>query len=149
MTQIQIVITPELFDEMEQEWAPPNDPVFRLVPATFEQQAATLYHTMGQPVVSSATFWTVYQELLSAFRMLPANPQLAEALLSADEGADEVVPVLTGLRELRHGDNVVGEHGYLYYGGLENPPVDDDLDETDKESAAGGVDPREFADFSD
>jgi hypothetical protein len=146
------VITPELFDEMEQEWAPPNDPVFRLVPATFEQQAAMLYHTLGQPAVSSATFWTVYQELLSAFRTLPDNLQLAEALLSADEGANEEVPVLTGLRELRHGDNVVGEHGYLYYGGLENPPVNDD-DGThasgsgDEEPA--GVDLREYADFSD
>ena len=130
---------------MEQEWAPPDDPVFRLVPATFEQQAATLYQTIGQPDVSSATFWTVYQELLTAFRMLPANPQLAEALLGADEGADEEVPVLTGLRELRHGDNVVGEHRYLYYGGLENPPADDD--ESEEEPAV--VDPREFADFSD
>jgi hypothetical protein len=78
---------------MEQEWAPPNDPVFWLVPATFEQQAARLYHTIGQPVVSSATFWTVYQELLTAFHMLPANLQLAEALLSADECANEEVPV--------------------------------------------------------
>lgn len=140
---------------MEQEWAPPNDPVFRLVPATFEQQAAMLYHTIGQPVVSSATIWIVYQELLSAFRMLPANPQLGEALLSADEGADEEVPVLTGLRELRHGDNVVGEHGYLYYGGLDNPPVDDDdareseSDEVHEDPAGSGVDLREFADFSD
>jgi hypothetical protein len=47
---------------MEQEWAPPSDPVFQLVPATFEQQAAMLYQTLGQPVVSSTTFWTVYQE---------------------------------------------------------------------------------------
>lgn len=135
---------------MEQEWAPPNDPVFRLVPATFEQQAAMLYRTLGQPVVSSATFWTVYQELLSAFHTLPANPQLAEALLSADEGADEEVPVLTGLHELRHGDNVVGEHG-----GLDNPPANDldDLDGThgssDEEPAQAGVDLREYADFSD
>ena len=127
---------------MEQEWAPPDDPVFRLVPATFEQQAATLYHTIGKPAVSSTSFWTIYQELLSAFHMLPANPQLAEALLSADEGADEVVPVLTGLHDLRHGDN--GEHEYIYYGGLENPPIDDESDEE-----LAGVDLREFADFSD
>ena len=139
---------------MEQEWAPPNDPVFRLVPATFEQQAAMSYCTLGQPVMSSATFWTVYQELLSAFHTLLANPQLAlqlaEALLSADEGADEEVPVLTGLHELRHGDNVVGEHG-----GLDNPPANDldDLDGThgssDEEPAQAGVDLREYADFSD
>jgi hypothetical protein len=40
-----------------------------------------------------------------------------------------VPPVLAGLRELRHGDNVVGKHGYIYYGGLENPPVDDSDEE--------------------
>ena len=106
-------------------------------------------HTLGQPVVSSTTFWTVYQELLSAFCTLLANLQLAEALLSAEEGVDEQVPVLTGLHELRHGDNIVGEHGYLYYGGLENPPVDNDGsgDDTDEEPA--GVNLQEFANFSD
>ena len=107
-----------------------------------------LYHTLEQPIVSSATFWTVYQELLSAFHMLPANLQLAEALLSADEGADKDVPVLTGLCELQHGDNIVGEHGYIYYGGLENPPVDDDGSGDDSEGPAG-VDLREFNSFSD
>lgn len=136
---------------MEQEWVPRSDPVFRLVPATFEQQAAMLYHTLGQPVVSSATFWTVYQKLLSAFHILPANPQLADDLLSADEGADEEVPVLTGLRELRHGDNVVGGQHDGYYGESENPPspVDDSDGGSDDSEEPAGVDHREFAYFSD
>lgn len=47
--------------------------------------------------------------------------------------------VLAGLRELRHGDNVVGEHGYIYYGGLENPPGTDEED----------VNLREYGDFGD
>ncbi|KAF8232648.1 hypothetical protein L208DRAFT_1271005, partial [Tricholoma matsutake] len=140
----KVVISPKLFDEMEQEWAPPSDPVFQLVPVTFAEQATMLYHALGQPAVSCITFWTVYQELLAAFLRLPADPQLAEALLMADEGVEVEVPVLTGLRELQHGDNVVGEHGYMYCGGLENPPPIDE-----EEEGPGNVDLREFADFSD
>lgn len=82
---------------MEQEWAPPSDPVFQLVPVTFAEQATMLYHALGQPAVSCITFWTVYQELLAAFLRLPADPQLAEALLRVDEGVEVEVPVLTGL----------------------------------------------------
>ena len=124
---------------MEARWAPRNNPVFQLVPPTFAQQAATLYSDMGEPAVSSLTFWAVYQGLLAAFHALLDDPRLLEAFLTADEGADDKVDILAGLWELRHGDNVVGEHGYIYYGGLENPPG------TDKED----VDLREYGDFSD
>ena len=60
------------------------------------------------------------------------------------------MPVLTGLRELRHGDKVIGENGYLYYGELENPPLPDDGG-SDGEGAnvENMVDLREYADFSD
>ncbi|KAF8230959.1 hypothetical protein L208DRAFT_1378304 [Tricholoma matsutake] len=71
----------------------------------------TFYHAMGEPVVSSLTFWTMYQDLLALFHALPDDPQLAKALCMADEGADEEVPILTGLRELWHGDNIIGENG--------------------------------------
>jgi hypothetical protein len=114
-------VCPDLFDEMEQEWVRPHDSVFQLVPPTFAKQITTFYHAMGEPVVSSLTFWTIYQDLLVLFRALPDDPQLAEALCMADEGADEEVPILTGLRELRHEGNIVGENGYVYYGGLEDP----------------------------
>ena len=114
------------------------------------KQITTFYHAMGEPVVSSLTFWTIYQDLLALFRALPDDPQLAEALCMADEGADEEVPILTGLRELRHGDNIVGENGYVYYGGLEDPPLSDNGghngEGVDVENV---VDLQEYADFSD
>jgi len=69
---------------MEARWAPRNNPVFRLVLPTFAQQAATLYADMGEPAVSSLTFWAVYQGLLAAFHALPDDPRLLEAFLTAD-----------------------------------------------------------------
>jgi len=59
----------------EQEWAPPDDPVFRLVPPTFAEQATALYTAMGQPAVSSLTFWVVYVDLLAAFRLFHLIPR--------------------------------------------------------------------------
>jgi hypothetical protein len=35
---------------------------------------------------------------------------MAEALLRADEGGEEDMELLPGLRELRNGDNVIGQH---------------------------------------
>jgi hypothetical protein len=124
---------------MEARWAPRDNPVFQLVPPTFAQQAADLYSYMGKPAVSSLTFWAVYQGLLAEFHALPDDPRLLEAFFAADEGADDEVDVLAGLRELRHGDNVVGEHGYIHYGGPENPTGADEED----------TDLREYVDFSD
>ena len=60
------------------------------------------------------------------FCALPDDPQLAKALHMADEGADEEVLIQTGLHELWHGDNIIGENGYVYYGGLEDPPLSND-----------------------
>jgi hypothetical protein len=108
---------------------------------------------MGQPAISSLTFWVVYVDLLAAFRALPSNPQMAEALLRADEGREEDMELLPGLRELRNGDNVIDQHGYLYYGGLENPPPVDDAsgsgEDEDEEAGLENIDLREYADFSD
>ncbi|KAF5377829.1 hypothetical protein D9615_006831 [Tricholomella constricta] len=116
-----VIVSPELFDEIEKEWAPSNDPVFRLVPSTFNEQASVLYAAIQYPTVSSFTFWPVYLDMLAAFRALPHDPILAAALLTADQGEENDMPLMAGLRELRHGDNVVGPHGYIYHGGLEDP----------------------------
>jgi len=98
-----------------------------------------LYSDMGEPAVSSLTFWAVYQGLLAAFHALLDDPRLLEAFLTANEGADDEVDILAGLQKLWHGDNVAGEYGYIYYGGLENPPGTDEED----------VDLCEYGDFSD
>ncbi|KAF8056048.1 hypothetical protein FPV67DRAFT_1566782 [Lyophyllum atratum] len=119
---LKVVISPELFDE--------------LVPPTFGEQASALYVSIGSPAVSSLTFWAVYSDLLEAFLALPHDPAFAAALLMADQGEEHDVPVMAGLRELRHGDNVVGPYGL----------VDGGDDGSEDES---NIDLREYADFSD
>src|SRR5271168_3890457 len=104
---MSIVISPELFDEMEREWVHPEDPVFKLVPTAFEAQVTVLYNRIGNPEVSSLTIWDVYSHLLDAFRSLPSCSDFERALASVNEVVEEDIPLLDGLNELRHGDNVV------------------------------------------
>ena len=125
---------------MEQKWATPDDPIFQLTPPIFTEQAQVImYQSIGQPAVSLLTFWDVYLALLSAFHVLPDDPELAAALAMGDEGAEADVLLLCDLQELWHGDNVVSDHGYVYYGGLKTPPINVDVED---------IDIREYADFS-
>lgn len=139
----QVGVSTELFDEMEQKWAPRDLPVFQLVPPPFEKQVNVLYTSLGKPAVHFQTFWNVYDQLLTAFRALPQAVPLTEALGDTDQDVEEEVPLISGLRDLRYGDAAVGELGYVYYGGLDNPSV---FTEGDQEEAE---DLREYADFSD
>ena len=47
----------------EAEWAPPDDPVFRLVPPDFESYVAQCFKDLGEPEVNFDTFWDVYHGL--------------------------------------------------------------------------------------
>ncbi|KII92463.1 hypothetical protein PLICRDRAFT_678606 [Plicaturopsis crispa FD-325 SS-3] len=103
-----------LFDEMEQQWAPPEHPIFQLVPPTFAAQANELYRQLGNPLVSGDTFWAVYRSLLQAFRPFSNTPLLADVLgdpSALPEGELEMIQILPNLRELRNGDAVVGTGG--------------------------------------
>jgi len=136
---------------MEQRWAPRDLPVFQLVPQTFDEQANLLYDDLGHPAVSSSSFWDVYKQLLSAFRALPASSLLDEAVSLSAAAADvveEEVPLLPGLRDLRYGNDEIGDLGYLYYGGLSQPPVQPPSTDSDDEEEIEH-DLREYVDFSD
>ncbi|KAI9450579.1 hypothetical protein F5148DRAFT_1019601 [Russula earlei] len=145
----KVVVSSDIFDRMEQEWVQPHSPVFQLVLPTFAKQITMLYQMMGEPAMSCLMFWKIYQDLLALFHALPDDPQLAKALHLADEGANEEVQLLAGLHELWHRDNVVGEHGYVYYAGLESPPSLDDQGSDAGFNVKNIVDLHEYADFSD
>jgi len=134
---------------MEQRWAPRDLPVFQLVPHAFDEQANFLYSNIGCPAVSSSTFWDVYKQLLSAFWALPATPLLDEAVSAAAAFVEgEEVPLLPGLRDLRYGDDGIGDLGYTYYGGLSQPPaLPASTDSCEEEEVE--YDLREYVDFSD
>lgn len=132
---------------MEQRWASRDLPVFELVPHSFDEQANVLYMNIGSPAVSSLTFWDVYKQLLSAFRALPATLLLDEAVSAATACVEEEeVSLLPGLHDLRYGDDEIGDLGYVYYGGLSQPPALPSSTDSDEEVIQ---DLREYVDFSD
>jgi hypothetical protein len=64
---MQIPVPSELVDEAEQLFAPPDHPVFQLVPPLFGKRIAHLYNTIGRPTVTSDSFWAIYRALLTSF----------------------------------------------------------------------------------
>jgi hypothetical protein len=95
---IQVLVPPELFDEMEQQWAPPDDPVFQMAPPTFEAQAQLLYSHIGRPPVSSQTFWAVYSALLDSFRSIIDIPQSSNLLILPEDSVSvDDTPLLPNL----------------------------------------------------
>lgn len=122
----QVVVPTELFDEVEQEYAPPEHPVFELVPPTFDRRANILYSQIGQPVVQSDTFWEVYSQLLNQFQLeeeslVPVLTAYRETLHALDM---EEIQLLPNLKELRNGAKIVGPPGSRYIGGMvHGPPV--------------------------
>jgi len=97
------------------------------VPPLFDQRANKLYADMGQPVLSSKTFWQMYRELLHLF--LNSADELAPILATHHDTitnlVDEVeeMELLPNMKPFRNGENVVGPKGYKYIGGLINPPT--------------------------
>ena len=131
----------ELLEEMEREWADPEDPVFLLVPREFEAHAIAIYDRIGNPAITSANFWDIYTQVLAAFHYLPQDPRLDARLQDVSDTPNQI-ELLPGLSDLPHGDHTTGTHGYYYMGGLAQPPaLEDDGDAAD-------VDLREYAYFT-
>jgi hypothetical protein len=97
---------------MEQLFAPPDHPVFQLVPPAFEEVAQAAYMQMGQPPVSDKTFWGVYMQLLNSLRNLLTHVDLAPILASHQEVTRDIetesIPLLLGLKELPNAND--GNH---------------------------------------
>ena len=93
--------------------------------------------------------------MLSLFQSLPEDPHISEAIKMADNGLEERVSLTENLGDLRFGDNGVAKLGYIYYGGLINPPLANDSITTrtdytsEDEREEVEEDLREFADFTD
>ncbi|KAH7919661.1 hypothetical protein BV22DRAFT_1022606, partial [Leucogyrophana mollusca] len=136
----KIHVPDELLDEMEDKWAPAEHPIFQLVPPEFETQAQLLYGAMGAPAVSSDSFWDIYTTLLNAFESHSSAFALDEFMKTYErEGDEETLPdvaLLDGLKNLRFGEDSIGDLGYLYMGGLENPPSAEGDGEGDEEEGS-------------
>jgi len=64
----RVIVSDAFFNEMEQQWCPPDLEVFKLVPDHFQIHVTRLYESIGSPTVSSNNFWTVYASLYNAFK---------------------------------------------------------------------------------
>jgi hypothetical protein len=157
----QIVVPSELFDEVEAKYAPPDHPVFELVPPPFHDRAVGLYAKMGQPSVSSDTFWDIYCELLQRFREVESNAALSLIIETHRNAMDQIelentkkMELLPNMKAFRNGSNLVGPKGHRYIGGLINPPTQGlrgspILAEEDASDLDCGVGPEpEYADFT-
>ena len=67
-----------MLDEMAAHWAPPDHPVFQLVPEDVQVLLGAQYEEMGSPQVSHTSFWDIYRELL-------ARVQQAQAMAPQDQ----------------------------------------------------------------
>jgi hypothetical protein len=124
----QIPVPADLIDEVEQRYAPPDHPVFQLVPPTFEERVIVRYNALDRPAVTINSFWNIYHQLLAAFRTQEPDPELDSILSVHDTSCEAIeadgVPLLPGQKDLRVGVNVVGAAGQMYYysGGASSLP---------------------------
>ena len=155
---------PELFDEVEQEYAPADHPIFELVPPAFGNCANILYNSIGQPVVQSNTFWDVYRQLLQQFCIEEHAVLVAPILATHCDTVcamelEEEISLLPNLKELRNGANVVGPPHARYIGGMvNNPPVSglrlginmevEEPSDSEDGNNCGGIAEPQYADFT-
>lgn len=126
----QIPVPAHLIDAAEAEFAPPDDPVFQLVPPLFDTLAHSLYAAIGSPAVSSLSLWDVYRALLLKFRQRGENPQFdytlsvhRETLNSLQHPPrDPIIPLDPNMQEFETCD-VRGPRGFRYVGGKHRPPT--------------------------
>ena len=110
----KIPISPSLIDDLEKIYAPPDHPVFELVPPAFESRAVVFYANMGNPVITHDTFWATYQQLLQHFLADCPQDQRIQHVLASHEGHCRSVAeedpgvILPGLKKLRNAADAVG-----------------------------------------
>ncbi|KAI9437089.1 hypothetical protein BJY52DRAFT_1130177, partial [Lactarius psammicola] len=62
----KIPVPPEVLDEIEKKYTPPNDPVFELVPCEFAVHANAVWTAMGSPQPQFHNAWEIYLHIRDA-----------------------------------------------------------------------------------
>ncbi|KAH9019451.1 hypothetical protein EDB85DRAFT_2153732 [Lactarius pseudohatsudake] len=86
-TDYKISIPLEALDEIEKKYAPPNDPVFELVPHAFAIHANAVWTAMGSPQPQFNNAWEIYLNIRDALRGI-ARDRVLEQVLSSVMTAD-------------------------------------------------------------
>lgn len=84
---------------MEQLFAPPNDPVFELVPPDFDVHAKDVFQRIGAPAeIRMDNFWEVFQRMFRVFEA--ARAHLAHHIPYTYEEPEGEVRLLEGYQEM-------------------------------------------------
>ncbi|KAI9454642.1 hypothetical protein BJY52DRAFT_1205187 [Lactarius psammicola] len=78
----KIPVPPEVLDEIEKKYTPPNDPVFELVPCEFAVHANAVWTAMGSPQPQFHNAWEIYLHICDALRGIAQAGTLQEVLSS-------------------------------------------------------------------
>ncbi|GLB43860.1 hypothetical protein LshimejAT787_1500440 [Lyophyllum shimeji] len=117
----KVKVDADAIDYMRELYTPPNDPVFELVPPSFEHFAEALYQTMGSPVVTRDNVWDLYYQLKQRFlhldEALAHVKEWQKALEPEDNPLYELIP---GQQDLLGGPDDVDEDGAYYMAGVNN-----------------------------
>jgi hypothetical protein len=115
---------------VEQLYAPPDDPVFELVPATFAHYTQTMYDNMGSPAITGENIWDIYRELVGQLEELQDAMNYADSdyldcidqwevneNLMEEAEEEPPYPLIDG-QNLRGGYENPREDGTVYLGGV-------------------------------
>ncbi|KZO92830.1 hypothetical protein CALVIDRAFT_486839 [Calocera viscosa TUFC12733] len=104
----KVLATEEDFSYVEELYAPPDHPVFNLVPRDFGCEIERYYHALGEPEVTIDSFWNIYHHLLNDLQESPFREEILETLASEVERemtiAGEHMDLLEGMAEQEDSD---------------------------------------------
>jgi hypothetical protein len=95
-------------------YAPPDHPVFKLVPPIFDARAQAFYAEIGEPVLTIESFWPTYRLLLRSFHEhCVASPEFQVLLSTHEENCRSIheeppLEIQPGLKPLQHDGMVFG-----------------------------------------
>ncbi|GJE88520.1 hypothetical protein PsYK624_046030 [Phanerochaete sordida] len=95
----KIPVSEEVLRAAELQWAPPDHPVFELVPPVFAEFISSVYAEMGSPTVEFESFWNIYLVMLTlAQQRLPFCPAVQAVLDmyvdAPDAGENNDIPLM-------------------------------------------------------
>ncbi|KAI9429058.1 hypothetical protein H4582DRAFT_1827992 [Lactarius indigo] len=84
----KIAVSPETFDEIERKYAPPDDPVFDLVPYAFAVRANAVWTDMGSPEPQFDNAWEIYLHIRDALRSMGWDGAFCQGLSAVSQPED-------------------------------------------------------------
>lgn len=120
---------PAALQYVREQFAPPTDLVFELVPPVFAYHIGKLYAQMGSPEIYAGNVWSVYRQLLQDLEAIEHTLEngdyidaierweVTENLLNEESVAENFYPLING-ESLSGGMEHPLEDGSVYMGGV-------------------------------